>query len=215
MIDVYCLIKELILMTHLTINPKRIKSAIIDLIAGSLKIGQIIVLPAETAYGFSCLASCSRSIKKIYHLKIRDAKKPLLVLVSDLAMAKKYVFISPKQEKLIKKIWSKKEAPTTIILKKRHKLPEELTRGSDGLAIRLPKSKFLIKILKKVDCPLVSTSVSLSGQKNIKDLSKLNRYFPKKNNRPDLIIDAGRSPQTKLSRLIDLRDENEPIIIRK
>jgi L-threonylcarbamoyladenylate synthase len=202
-------------MTHIKINPKRIKPAIVDLVAGSLKIGQVIVLPTDTIYGLSCLADNARAIKKIYHLKKRDPKKPVLILVSSCQMANKYVFISAGQKKLLKKIWSKSQPPTTVILKNRWKLPRELTHGSDGLALRLPKSKFLIKILEKVDCPLVSTSLNLSGQKNITNLSNLHYYFPKKNNRPDLVVDAGSSPQIKPSRLIDLRNENELIIIRK
>lgn len=203
------------MMTHIEINPNRIKPAIIDLVAGSLKIGQVIVLPTDTIYGLSCLADNVRSIKKIYHLKERDAKKPMSILVSSLEMAKKYVEISAKQEKLLKKIWSKKEAPTTVILKNKFKLPHELTGNVKGLAVRLPKSKFLIKILEKVDCPLVSTSLNLSGKKEITNLSKLHLTFPKKNNCPDLVVDAGASPQINASRLIDLRNEEEPIIIRK
>lgn len=202
-------------MTHVKVNPKKIKSAIIDLVSGSLHIGQVLVLPTDTIYGLSCLADNSKAIKKIYHLKKRDAKKPLLLLVDGLKMAKKYVIISARQEKLLKKIWAKRQSPCTVILKNKNKLPQELARGSDGLALRLPKSKFLIKIIGKVNCPLVSTSVNLSGQKNITNLRQLNRYFPKKNNRPDLIIDAGPSPKRRPSRLIDLRNETEPIIIRK
>jgi len=202
-------------MTHIEINPKRIRPAVFDLIAGSLQIGQVVVLPTDTIYGLSCLANLVKPIKQIYRIKKRDAKKPLLILVSDLKMAKKYVAISPSQAKFLRKIWSKNQPPTTVILKDLNKLPFELTRGSDGLAIRLPKSKFLIKIIKKVDCPLVSTSLNLSGEKNINDFSKLNKYFPRKSNRPDLVIDAGRARKRKPSRLIDLRNEEKPIIIRK
>jgi len=202
-------------MTHLTINPKRIKSAIIDLVAGSLKIGQIIVLPTDTIYGLSCLANDPRAIKKIYHLKKRAANKPVLILVSDLKMAQKYTFISRKQAQWLSKVWTKNQIPTTVILRNRNKLPRELTRGSDGLAVRLPKSKFLIKIIEKVSCPIVSARLGFSGRENITNLSKLHHYFPKKNNRPDLVVDAGASLRNKPSRLIDLRDEKNPIIIRE
>jgi L-threonylcarbamoyladenylate synthase len=202
-------------MTHVEVDPKKIKPAIIDLVAGSLQIGQVIVLPTDTIYGLSCLANDARAIKKIYHLKKRDASKPVLVLISDLKMAKKYTHISPKQELYLQKVWSNRARPTTVILRNRYKLPRELTRGSDGLALRLPKSKFLIKIIEKAKHPLVSTSLNFSGEKNITDLSKLNYYFPKKNNRPDLVVDAGPSPQSLPSRLIDLRDEDKPVVIRK
>jgi len=202
-------------MTHIEINPEKVKPAVIDLIAGSLAIGQILVLPTDTIYGLSCLADSVRPIKKIYRLKKRDVKKPLSVLVSSLKMAKKYVAISKKQLEFLKKIWAKDQEPTTVILKHLKKLPRELTRGSDGLAIRLPKNKILIKIIKKVDCPLVSTSLNLSGEKDIKNFSKLSKYFPQKNNRPDLVIESGPAPRRQPSRLVDLRNEDKPIIIRK
>lgn len=202
-------------MTHIEINQKRIRPAVLDLIAGSLQIGQVVVLPTDTIYGLSCLANLVKPIKQIYRIKKRDAKNPLLILVSDLKMAKKYVAISPAQTRFLRKTWAKNQPPTTVILKHLNKLPSELAHGSNGLAIRLPKSKFLIKIIKKVDCPLVSTSLNLSGEKNINDFSKLNKYFPRKSNRPDLVIDAGRARKRKPSRLIDLRNEDKPIIIRK
>ncbi|MFA5131066.1 MAG: L-threonylcarbamoyladenylate synthase [Patescibacteria group bacterium] len=202
-------------MTHIKINPKIIKPAIANLVAGSLEIGQVLILPTDTIYGLSCLATDRRAIKKIYHLKKRDPNKPILILVGDVKMAKKYVYISAAQERELKKLWATKERPTTVILKNRRKLPNELTRGSDGLGLRLPKSKFLIKIIKIVKCPLVSTSLNFSGQKTMGDLSRLRYYFPKKNTRPDLVIDAGASPRRRPSRIIDLRDAKAPIIIRK
>jgi len=201
-------------MTHLKINLDKISPAIIDLIVGSLKIGQILVLPTDTIYGLSCLATDAWSIKKIYHLKKRDSKKPVLILVSSLKMAKKYVDISKTQVKILESAWLEGTRPTTFILKNRHRLPRELARNSKGLAVRLPKSDFLIKIIDKIGYPLVSTSLNFSGQKNITNLKKLAEYFPKKNNRPDLIIDAGRAPRRKPSRLIDLSQPEKEIVIR-
>jgi L-threonylcarbamoyladenylate synthase len=201
-------------MTHLRIKNDKISPAIVDLVAGSLKAGQVMVLPTDTIYGLSCLATEIRAIKKIYHIKKRDSKKPVLVLVSDLAMAKKYAYVSKKQEGLLKYFWSKKSEPTTIILRNKHKLPEELTRRSNGLALRLPKSKFLIKIIEKAGYPLVSTSLNFSGQADIKNLKKLAEYFPKKADRPDLVIDTGRAPLRKPSRIVDLQVAGRAIVIR-
>lgn len=201
-------------MTHLRIKTDKIRPAIVDLVAGSLKAGQVLVLPTDTIYGLSCLASESRAIKKIYHIKKRDRRKPVLVLVSDLAMAKKYVYISKKQTALLKYFWSSQSEPTTVILKNKRKLPQELTGNSDGLAVRLPKSKFLIKIIEKAGCPLVSTSLNFSGQSDIKNLKKLAEYFPKKSDRPDLVIDTGPPLRCRPSRLIDLRVPDRAIVIR-
>lgn len=201
-------------MTHLRVKSLNIKPAIINLVAGSLKIGQVVVLPTDTIYGLSCLANNARAIKKIYQLKKRDPKKPLIILVSSLAMLKKYVFVSERQVLFLKRVWGKKNRPTTVIFRHRGRLPRELTDNSDGLAVRLPKSKFLIKILRKVKTPLVSTSLNLSGQSGISDLQSLLHYFPHKQPRPDLVVDSGKCRQLRPSRLIDLRDPKKPLILR-
>lgn len=201
-------------MTHLYIKTDKIRPAIVDLVAGSLKAGQVLVLPTDTIYGLSCLATDLRAIKKIYRIKKRDPRKPVLVLVSDLAMAKKYVYISKKQEAFLEDYWSKRSEPTTVIFKNKGRLPEALTKNSSGLALRLPKSKFLIKIIEKAGCPLVSTSLNFSGQADITNLKKLTKYFPQKADRPDLVIDTGPAPRRKPSRVIDLRLPGQAIIIR-
>jgi len=202
-------------MTHLRIEASEMKSAIIDLISGSLKIGQVLILPTDTIYGLSCLANNVSAIKRIYRLKKRNSKKPLIILVSSLAMLKKYVYVSKAQSLFLKKVWKKNSRPTTIIFCHRGILPSELTGNSDSLAVRLPKSKFLIKILKKVKLPLVSTSLNISDQAVISNLQSLIHYFPNKKRQPDLVIDFGRCRNTKASRLIDLRDSTKPIILRK
>jgi len=202
-------------MTHLRLSDKNIKPAVINLVAGSLKIGQVIVIPTDTLYGFSCLADNAPAIRRIKQLKKSDPKKPLLVLVNNLAMLKKYVFVSPRQAALLKKYWASGARPTTVILKHRGRLPQELTGDSDGLAVRLPKSKFLTKILEAVKVPIVSTSLNLGGQASISDLKLLMHHFPKKKYRPDLVVDTGKCRRIKPSRLIDLRPAGGPLVIRK
>ncbi len=202
-------------MTQLAVNPKRFKQSVIDLIAGSLKIGQVAVIPTDTIYGLSCLATDRRAIKRIYRLKRRDKNKPLLILVSSLKMARCYARISKEQGKALLQAGRAGQRPTTFIFKNLYVLPKELTAGSDGLAVRLPKSEFLIKIIKKVDAPLVSTSVNLSGESNITNLKKLKGYFPAKSLRPELVIDCGRLKTTRPSRLIDWRDDKRPVVVRK
>ncbi|MFA7088015.1 MAG: L-threonylcarbamoyladenylate synthase [Patescibacteria group bacterium] len=203
-------------MIHLKINSRsKISKEVIDLVAASLNAGKIIISPTDTIYGLSCLANNVSAIKKIHHLKNRSSKKPLIVLVDSLKMLKKYVFVSAKQERILKKIWFENNRPATVILKHRRCLPEELTGDSNGLAVRLPKNDFLLKMIGAVALPLVSTSLNLSGQENIHDLNSLLHYFPEGGKRFDLIIDAGKCRRRKPSKLIDLRDENNPEILRK
>ncbi|MFA5886957.1 MAG: L-threonylcarbamoyladenylate synthase [Patescibacteria group bacterium] len=202
-------------MMYLAINPSEERPAIINLVAGYLKLGKIVVLPTDTIYGFSCLASNQAAIKHIYRLKKRDPKTASAVLVSSLAMLKKYVFVSRRQEQLLKLYWRSGVRATTVILYHRRQLPPELTGGSDGLALRLPKSKFLIKILNRVGTPLVSTSLNISRVAPIADLKELYAHFPTVKRDFDLVVDAGKCRRKKPSRLIDLRNPAAPLILRK
>jgi len=196
-----------------TKNPDASPS-LIETAARSLKKGRVLVLPTDTIYGLSCRADDKAAIKKIFRLKKRNSKSALLVLVNNLTMLKKYVFVSRRQEELIKSYW-RGARPTTVILRHKGNLPKELTGISDGLALRLPKSKFLIKILDRVGVPLVSTSLNVSGEEAIPDLKNLAAAFPTAGQNIDLIVDTGRSHRRKPSRLIDMRGQGRPIVLRK
>jgi L-threonylcarbamoyladenylate synthase len=202
-------------MKILSYKSKSEEPAIIRLIAGSLRKGGVAVLPTDTIYGLSCLADDSRAIERIHSLKRRAARKPLIILVSSLAMLKKYVFLSKEQAVRLKKIWGPGTRPTTVIFRHRHLLAPELTAFSDSLAVRLPKSELLIKIVKASQKPLVSTSLNLSGEESIHDLARLSEIFPDSARRPDLVLDTGPSRRRKASRLIDLRRADKPVILRR
>ena len=202
-------------MTQLKINLKMIKPPLIKLVAGVLKAGQVVVLPTDTIYGLSCRADDSKAIRRIYRIKGRDNKKPLIVLVGSLAMLKKYAFVSTPQEKYLRQIWGGHRRPTTVILKSRGRLPKELSNDSGSLALRLPKSNFLIKILMATRYPLVSTSLNQSGASNILDLEHLSDHFPSRGKQPDLVIDSGKCPRRRPSKLIDLSRGDRPVVLRK
>jgi len=190
--------------------------SLVSAAARSLQEGRILVLPTDTIYGLSCRADDKAAIKKILRLKKRDVMKTaLVVLVGSLAMLKKYVFLSPRQEELLRRYWRNNKRPTTVILRHRNQLPHELTGSSDGLALRLPKSDFLIKILNRVGVPLVSTSLNISGEEPIYSLEEILDKFPSAGKDISLMVDAGRPRRRKPSRLLDLRGDGRPVVLRK
>jgi L-threonylcarbamoyladenylate synthase len=184
-----------------------------DLVTAYLQAGEVVVLPTDTIYGLSCLASNLEAVKKIFSLKKREKNKPMVTLASSLRMVKSYTKLTKKELEILRKVWSESSPPTTVILKAKNNFPSEIISASGGISVRLPKSDFLIKIIKKVKSPIVSTSLNLSGQEVITDLSKLDSIFVGKN-KPGLVVDIGRSKRKTPSRLIDLR-EGKIKIIRK
>lgn len=181
-------------------------------VLASLKKGSVVALPTDTIYGLSCLANNAKAVKKIKKMKGKGADRALIILVSSTAMLKKYAILSKEKEIVLHKYFGPKTKPTTVILKHKSLLPKEVSGVFDTLAIRLPKSAFLIKIIRRAKVPLISTSLNLSGQECVSDPSLVNNYF--KNN-PDLLVDAGICKNKKASRLIDLSQNGKAIILRK
>ncbi|MFZ2310860.1 MAG: L-threonylcarbamoyladenylate synthase [Patescibacteria group bacterium] len=196
---------------YLKLGSKEITNHDLNLIVDVLKKGGVIVYPTDTIYGLGCLASNSKAIKKIKAIKKREVSKPLLVLVSSLAMVKKYCHLSKNKESILKNIWQETR-PTSVILEHRNLLSNELVNKHDGLAVRLPKSDFLLKIVRRIKEPLVSTSFNLSGEPVLNRVDNL-QFNWNKNEAPDLIIDDGVL-KNKASRLLDLRGD-KVLILRK
>ena len=185
----------------------------LNLIIFYLRKGKVLVLPTDTIYGFSCLSSSKKAIKNIISLKNRPENKPFITLVSSLSMAKKYTYCDKEQYQRLKLYWQQTKRPTTVILKAKKFITTDITSHDQGLSMRLPKSDFLIKIIRKIKEPLISTSLNLSGQKPLTKLNNLNSIFSKKN-QPDLVLDFGPSLITRPSKLVDLRNKQVQIIRR-
>lgn len=200
-------------MEYLKINPRKTNISSIKIILSALLKKEVVVLPTDTIYGLSCLASSLAAIKHIYKIKKRNRNKPLIILVSSLAMLKKYAFVSSGQLDFLKENWLKSKRPTTVILRSRKNLPSETSSRETSLAVRLPKSIFLIKIIKKIGEPIVSTSLNLSHEDNLLDLKFLPNYFTKEKY-IKLVVDTGPCLRKKASRLIDLRQIKHPVILR-
>ncbi len=189
-------------METIKINIADIKNKEIDLIANYFKKGKVIAYPTDTIYGLGCAAADEQAIKRIYQIKQITAPRPYIILVSSLAMLKKYAYIKQKKIAYLNKVWP---GPVTVVLKSRNNLPANILGPDKSIAARLPKNDFLIKIIKGLGKPIVSTSLNLSGQPNLTDLNKIKAYF--KDNKPDLAINAGSLPKRRPSKIIDLRGD--------
>jgi L-threonylcarbamoyladenylate synthase len=183
-------------MEIIKINSKKA----IKLALEAIKTGGIVVCPTDTVYGFLADAANKKAVEKIYKIKNRPESKFLPIFVKDIKMTKKLAFINEEQEKILNKKWPGKY---TFILN-RKKGVELYGIDEDTIALRLPKYKFLNDLLKKINKPLVQTSVNISGQPPLTKIKEIIEIFKNKENRPDLIINAGNLPKSKPSTIIDL-----------
>jgi L-threonylcarbamoyladenylate synthase len=174
--------------------------------------GNVFVSPTDTIYGLSGRADMMLVNERIANLKERKSK-PFINLVSSLKMIKRYCHFTKKQEKYFKDKVLTSSRPTTIILKAKENINLTTINNDGTLALRLPKSSFLTKIIDRIKVPLISTSLNISGKEVVNDLKVIKSgYFKKKE--PDFLINNGINNLNKSSRLVDLTDINSIKVIR-
>ena len=62
----------------------------------------------------------------------------------------------------------------TLLLKKKEYVVDLISKNSEYIGVRIPNNKIVKEIIKKINSPLVLTSVNISGEMPIIDLDDLN-----------------------------------------
>ncbi len=174
-----------------------------------LKAGSVIIVPTDTVYGFLADATNKKAVEKIYKIKKRPKSKPLPIFVANITMARELAEIDTRQEKVLKKYWPGKY---TFILKRKYTTNSKallfVVYGlkKDSVAIRVPKNLFLQRLLKKMNRPLVQTSVNLVGQEPLNSPEQIMATFGK-SKLVGLIITSGKPMASKPSKIVDLTSE--------
>ena len=169
---------------------------------------ECVSIPTETVYGLAANAYSNKATSKIFKLKKRPKKNPLIVHYIYLKMLKKDCEINNNFLKLYKKFCP---GPITFVLKlnKNSKISKNVTVNKKTLAVRFPKKNSTRKLLKILKYPLAAPSANIST--NISPVSKedVKDEFGKK---IKFILDGGRSQVGLESTIISL--VNKPQILR-
>lgn len=140
-----------------------------------LKNKEVVAIATDTLYGLCCLLESGEAIEKIYHLKKRSKKKPLLVLASSIAQVKQLIQTIPHP--LFKQLESIWPAPITVVLPARtNKIAKKIHSSDSSIAIRIPKHPELLKLLDLTG-PVVAPSANLSGEPPYKTPESLEKGF--------------------------------------
>ena len=128
----------------------------------NLKEKELVGVPTETVYGLAGNAYSSKSVKKIFLLKKRPSKNPLIVHYYNLEQLKNDVVLNNNFLRLYKKF---SPGPITFVLKKKKNslLSNITTAKLKTVAVRFPENKTLRKILKSLNFPLAIPSANKSS----------------------------------------------------
>jgi len=176
-----------------------------------LKKNGVAVMPTDTIYGIVGHALAPETVNRIYNLKKRAPEKPCIILIGNITELKKLsIIISEEQKNKLKEYWTTDSAPVSIVLDCPDEKLSYLHRGTKTLAVRLPASPSLLKLLLETG-PLIAPSANPEGLLPAEDIKEAKKYF---GDSVDYYMDRGRITG-KPSKLIKLQKDGSVSILRE
>lgn len=135
----------------------------LHLAAKFLTQGKLVSFPTETVYGLGADATNDDAVASIFKAKKRPAFNPLIVHLSSLEEAEKYVDFDLASRKLAEAFWP---GPFTLILKRKPDcaLSKLVSAGLDTVAIRVPAHPVARELLQYFSYPIAAPSANISGK---------------------------------------------------
>jgi L-threonylcarbamoyladenylate synthase len=135
----------------------------ITLAAKILQAGGLVTFPTETVYGLGADARNDHAVARIFDAKGRPRFNPLIVHVSSIEAAQRFVDWSDQAEQLARRFWP---GPLTLVLPLLNGtgLSPLVTAELPTLAIRVPAHPTGRSVLKAFDGPIAAPSANPSGR---------------------------------------------------
>lgn len=177
--------------------------------ADIINSGGIVAFRTDTFYGLGADPFNEDALRAIKRLKGREAGKPILVVVSEVAEAWRLLaersdvfnFVSAKH-------WP---GALTIVARAGANVSDELTAGTKTIGVRLPDDEHVRAFVRACGGALTATSANLSGEPPARTAEEVARSFPVG---LSLIVDGGAALGGQPSTVLDLSRE-VPRLIRE
>ena len=165
-----------------------------------LNNNECIGIPTETVYGLAANAYSDKATRKIFNLKKRPKKNPLIVHYYSLNDLKKDCVLDLNFFRLYKKFCP---GPISFVLKLKNdsRISENVTNKKKTIAIRFPSHKLTRSLLKFLKYPLAAPSANLSKQISPVSKSDVIEEFGKK---IKFTLDGGQSKIGVESTIVNL-----------
>lgn len=127
-----------------------------------LETGQIVGLPTETVYGLAANALMAKAVARIFEVKGRPTRNPIIVHIGSLEMARQCVATWPElAAKMAAAFWP---GPLTLVLPKTALIPDIVTAEGPTVGIRWPSHPVMQAVIQACGFPLAAPSANTSNR---------------------------------------------------
>jgi L-threonylcarbamoyladenylate synthase len=192
----------------LKVDPENPGPTKIQAAARIIQQGGLVAFPTETVYGLGADALNPAAVLALFEAKKRPLDNPPIVHVADPEEVCRLVEeVPPKAAVLMEKFWP---GPLTLIFKRSNIVPQVTVAGLDTVAIRMPKHKVALELIKQSRCPIAAPSANLAGKPSP---TTAQHVYEDLNGRIDCILDGGATNIGVESTVVDL-SVDPPMLLR-
>jgi L-threonylcarbamoyladenylate synthase len=127
-----------------------------------LREGGLVAFPTETVYGLGADGTCETSVERLYNAKGRPALNPLIAHIAHREAANIQGIFTKIAATLAEAFWP---GPLTLVVPRAPSatLVHRATAGLDTVALRIPQSELIRRMLAATHRPIVAPSANRSG----------------------------------------------------
>ena len=188
-----------IIMRIIKVDPHHPDSAIIAQAVAALRAGQVLAYLTDTMYGLGVDPRSIEAIARLYALKQRAPQKAIPLIAGNKELLAGWIKDFPSQaEKLAEHFWP---GPLTLIFYAHEQAPEQLSAGTNKIAVRVPDSMLARELSLRLGAPITSTSANISGDHAVLGVDDIVAQLGRE---LDLVLDSGAIIHSAPSTIIDV-----------
>ncbi len=183
----------------LKINPEKPEIEKVQTAAEFIRKGGLVAFPTETVYGLGADALDSDAVLALFKAKHRPLDNPPIVHVENVDEVYRLAkYVPTKAKLLMQQFWP---GPLTLILERSNLVPDVTVAGLNTIAIRMPKNKIALELIKESKCPIAAPSANLAGKPSP---TTAKHVWDDLNGNIDVILDGGPTNIGVESTVLDL-----------
>lgn len=174
-----------------------------------MRRGGVIAFPTETTYGLGCDPRDARAVRRIFKIKGRDSRNPLLLVASSWAQVERVAHLSAKVKRFVKTYWP---GPLTLILplRKEAGLVDGVAYKGE-VSVRYSSSLTARRLARRFGFPIVATSANISGQPASRSAEEVRVAGLE----VDFVLDEGALPMRKPSTVARIGEDGTIDVVRR
>lgn len=179
----------------------RVSPADLEAAVRALRAGELVAFPTETVYGLGADARNPNAVRRIFEVKGRPARHPLIVHLASIGQLTQWArHVPPEAHRLAEQFWP---GPLTLVLPRGESVDDGVTGGQDTVALRVPSHPVAQRLLTAFAGAIAAPSANRYGRLSP---TRAEHVREELGNAVKVVLDGGDCPIGLESTIVGFQD---------